>query len=88
MPLNAKAENKVFKGLVCPYTGRPVTVRVIAAGRDRPMYFSPDAFDPSSIQESSVKLLELAGTRNGIAGALTNGNELVCPYTGVKMSIR
>ena len=88
MPLNVLAENRVFKGLTCPYTGRPVSVRVIAAGRDRPMYFSPDAFDPSSVQESPVKLLELAGTRNGIAGALTNGNELICPYTGNRMSIR
>lgn len=87
MPLNEIAKNKCFRDLVCAYTGRPVTVRVIAAGRDMPRYFSPDAFDPADVQASSVKLMELAGTRNGIMGAATNGNELVCPYTGAKMSI-
>lgn len=87
MPLNETAQNKCFQGLTCAYTGKPITVRVIAAGRDMPRYFSPDAFDPTDVQASSVKLMELAGTRNGIMGAMTGGNELICPYTGAKMSI-
>jgi hypothetical protein len=52
-----------------------------------PRYFSPDAFDPADVQASSVKLMEAAGTRNGIMGAATNGNELTCPYTGRRMTI-
>ena len=87
MPLNEIAKNKAFKGLTCPYTGKSITVRVIAAGRDMPMYFSPDAFDPAEVQPTVAKLLEKAGTRNGIMGALVDGRELMCPYLGTRMAI-
>lgn len=87
MPMNEKATNAVFKGLTCPFTGKPITVRVIAHGKGVPMYFSPDAMDLTLPQANPAKLLERAGTRNGIMGALTNGNELKCPYTGARMTI-
>jgi hypothetical protein len=51
------------------------------------MYFSPDAFDPAEVQPTVAKLLEKAGTRNGIMGALSDGRELMCPYLGTRMAI-
>ena len=87
MPLNEVANQKIFKGLTDPYTGKPVTVRVVAAGADMPMFFSPDAFDPSVPVPTVKELLEKAGTRNGVSGVLSGGAELTCPYTGNRMTI-
>lgn len=87
MPINEVATQKVFKGLTCAYTGKPVTVRVIAANGASPLFFSPDAFDPSVPMGTVKALLEAAGTRNGIMGALSSGAELTCPYSGSRMSI-
>ena len=87
MSLNEVAKQRVFNGLTDPYTGRPVTVRVIAGGSDMPMFFSPDAFDPSVPVPTVKELLEKAGTRNGVSGSMSGGAELTCPYTGNRMSI-
>ena len=87
MSLNEVANQKVFKGLTDPYTGKPVTVRVVAGGRDMPLFFSPDAYDPSNPVPTVKELLAAAGTRNGVSGAASDGKELICPYTGAHMSI-
>lgn len=86
MHLNTVATNKFFHGLVCPYTGKKISVRVVAHGRRKPMYFSPDAFDPSIACDSAEALLQKAGTRNGIIGAV-QGDKLTCPYTGNKLTL-
>lgn len=87
MPINEVATQKMFKGLVCPFTGKPVTVRVIAVEGRPPLFFSPDAFDPSEPVPESETLLALVGTRNGIAGSLSAERALFCPYTGKPYSI-
>ena len=87
MPLNEIATQSCFRGLVCPYTGKKVTVRVVA-GAGLPMFFSPDAFDPSMPMESAEELMRLVGMRGGMMGALAPGKETVCPYTGKQMTFR
>lgn len=86
MSLNAQATNRYFNGLKCPYTGKPITVRVVAHGRRPPMYFSPDAYDPSLMNMSSADLLLKASMRNGVIGVV-QGDKLSCPYTGEKLTL-
>lgn len=88
MSLNAVATNRCFRGLTCPYTGKPITVRVVAHGKNPPMYFSPDAYDPSMPHQTVADLLQATGTRNGIIGARAEGDERVCAYTGAKLILR
>jgi hypothetical protein len=88
MSLNAVATNQCFRGLLCAYTGEPITVRVIAHGGAMPRYFSPDAFDPSVPDPDMASLLRKTGTRNGVIGAMPEGAERVCPYTGAPMALR
>ena len=85
--INEVATQKVFKDLTCAYTGKKVTVRVVAAGGSRPLFFSPDAFDPSLPADSLPELLRKASRRNGVEGAVSDENVLKCPYTGAPMSI-
>lgn len=88
MPLNEISPDRIFRGLKCAYTGKPVTVRVVAAGKSMPVYFSPDAFDPMTESfPSSEALFAALSQRGGVAGAASGGNELVCPYTGAKMTV-
>lgn len=87
MPLNEIATQSCFRGLTCPYTGRKVTVRVVA-GAGQPMFFSPDAFDPSMPVGSAAELMRLVGMRDGVMGALPPGGETACPYTGRQMTLR
>lgn len=87
MSLNAIATNRFFKGLKCPYTGKPVTVRVVAHGSHTPMYFSPDAYDPTMPHKSAADLLQKVSTRNGIIGAVAKDKERVCAYTGHEMAL-
>lgn len=87
MSLNAEATNRFFKGLKCPYTGKKITVRVVAHGKHKPMYFSPDAYDPTMPHGSIKELLEKTSTRNGIIGYLPPGKERVCAYTGNALTL-
>lgn len=88
MPLNEISPDKLFRGLKCAYTGKPVTVRVVAAGKGMPVYFSPDAFDPMTDSfPSSEALFAALSQRGGVSGAASGGNELVCPYTGAHMTV-
>jgi hypothetical protein len=87
MSLNAIATQSLFKGLKCPYTGKPITVRVVAHGNQAPMFFSPDAYDPAMPHTSATDLMEKVGTRNGIMGATSGKKSCVCPYTGHEMSL-
>lgn len=85
--INEVATQKVFQGLTCAYTGKPVTVRVVASSMTRPLFFSPDAFDPSLPLPTLKELLEKASSRNGVAGSVSGENILVCAYTGKKLKI-
>lgn len=88
MPLNEVSPDRVFRNLKCAYTGRLVTVRVVASGKDMPRYFSPDAFDPMTESfPTSEALFAALSQRNGVAGSVSGGNELVCPYTGRRMTV-
>jgi hypothetical protein len=88
MPLNVPASQTYLRNLKCAYTGKPIKVLMVSAGEAPPRYFSPDAFDPSDVFETSAELFAQLGTRDGIRGAAKNGAELVCPYTGEQMSVQ
>ena len=88
MALNVPASQKFLKSLKCAYTGKTVEVRAISSGDRPPLYFSPDAFDPTDLHKSSESLFAALGTRDGVQGAARDGAEFVCPYTGAKMSVK
>ena len=88
MSLNEVSHDKMFKELKCPYTKKPITVRVVAAGTDMPRFFSPDAYDPTSPVSSSQGLVKALSTRDGIIGIASAERALICPYTGKTMAIR
>ena len=87
MALNIEPKIPYLRKLVCAYTGEPVTVRMVSDRGGAPLYFSPDAFDPGSWVKDSVELFKKLGMRDGVDGAARNGRQLVCPYTGAKMSV-
>jgi hypothetical protein len=87
MSLNVPASQSFLKNLRCAYTGKPVTVRVVSSADRVPLYFSPDAWDPLDFVGTPEELFAMAGTRDGIRGAVKDGAELVCPYTAVKMRV-
>lgn len=84
---NTKSDDPRFRGLVDPYTGKPVTVTVVVGSKTGSIYFSPDAFSPGEVCPTSRELLEKAGTRDGVIGALTGADALRCPYTGKPMTL-
>ena len=88
MSLNVPATQIYLRHLKCAYTGKPVQVRMVSVGEAPPQYFSPDAFDPSDVFETSAELFAQLGTRDGVRGAAKGGAELVCPYTGVQMTVQ
>lgn len=87
MALNVPASQAFLKNLKCAYTGKPVTVQMVASEAQRALYFSPDAFDPSDFHETPEGLFAGLGTRDGVRGAARNGSELICPYTGETMTV-
>lgn len=88
MALNVPASQKFLKSLKCAYTGKTVEVRMVSSGDRPPLYFSPDAFDPTEIHKTSETLFAALSTRDGIQGVARDGAELVCPYTGAKMAVK
>lgn len=86
MPLNEVCRERMFQGIEDPYLGKEITVRVVASGKGMPMYFSPDAFDPSLLLDSSEELFKFLSMRRGIMGVISGERMLNCPYTGQKMS--
>lgn len=87
MSLNVEMKAPYMAKLVCAYTGKPAKVRMVSVGDCPPIYFASAAYDPSAYVQTAAELLKALGTRNGVDGAARNGAELVCPYTGVRMSI-
>lgn len=87
MSLDVVAKQKFLRGLKCAYTGREIAVRMIGTG-SACLYFSEDAFDPGDWHATPAALLTALGTRDGIVNAAREGAELVCPYTGEKMTLR
>jgi hypothetical protein len=87
MSLNVPATQVYFRNLLCAYTGKPVSVLAISSGDRAPLYFSPDAFDPSFFVSTPEELFAALGTRDGVAGAARHGAELKCPYTGAEMTL-
>ena len=85
MPLNVVCEEPMFRGLKCPYTGKVIKVKAIAAGKDMPWYHSPDAFDPTATVGSSEELFKLLSMRDGVMGVKSGANMFICPYTGKQM---
>jgi hypothetical protein len=87
MSLNVPATQAYFRNLRCAYTGKPVTVLAVSAGHTSPIYFSPDAFDPSEFYQKPEDLFAALSIRDGVVNAARHGKELVCPYTGAEMTI-
>ena len=88
MPLNEVSGDRVFRGLKCAYTGKPVTVRVVASAGRMPCYFSPDAFDPAvDAFPTAVDLFKALSQRDGVAGIAPEDRALVCPYSGERMTL-
>ena len=87
MSLNVPATQAYFRNLRCAYTGKPVTVLAVSAGHTSPIYFSPDAFDPSEFYKKPEDLFAALSIRDGVVNAARHGKELVCPYTGAEMTI-
>lgn len=87
MSLNVPASQAFLKNLRCAYTGKPVSVLMVSAGDRPPLYFSPDALDPSEFRGTPEELFAALGARNGVRGAARNGRELKCPYTGAEMYV-
>ena len=87
MSLNVEVKHPYLTRLVCAYTGKPAGVRMVASGKHPPVFFAASAFDPGAYVASSQELFRLLSFRNGIEGAARNGEELVCPYTGAKLTV-
>lgn len=88
MALNVPASQRFLKHLKCAYTGKTIEVRMVSSGDRPPLYFSPDAFDPTDIHKGSEMLFAALSTRDGIQGVARDGAELVCPYTGTRMTVK
>ena len=87
MSVNVVAKIPMLKRLSCAYTGVPAEVRVVSHRGAEPLYFSPTAFDPSEFQDSAEALFQKLSMRDGVQGAAAGGAELVCPYTGARMTV-
>ena len=79
-------------GLVCAYTGRPLTVMVSSSPRTGWRWFAVPLDPPSPAARGTyyrtvADLMVAVGTRNGVPGCLTGEAALVCPYTGARLSI-
>lgn len=88
MSINIVVDDTVFKGLRDPYTDQPITVRVVAGRSGPPLFFSPDAFDPTVPETSPVDLFKKLSTRRGVIGVAREDAALICPYTGEVLTVR
>jgi len=87
MAINAIMKDKYLRELKCAYTGKTVQVRMTGIEGGKPLYFVEGAFDPGDWIKTSKELMKAIGTRDGIEGAVRDGAEFNCPYTGARMSI-
>lgn len=85
----AESRDPLLKGLVCAYTGKPLTMRVSVSPRLGVLYFAVnDGSSPSGRQYDDLPSLMLAlRQRNGVGAAVDEKEAAKCPYTGVALSI-
>lgn len=70
-----------FRGLVNPYTGEPMKVKMVVRTGAEPLFFAPDTYDTAKRQPSSSAALDRWSRVDGIAG-LRNSVPPKCAYTG------
>ena len=74
-----------FEGIVNPYTGEPVRVKMVVGCGPEPLFHAPDTFSTNDLQESTRRLYELWSRVGGRQGLRTGAPK--CAYTGEPMTV-
>lgn len=75
-----------FRGLVNPYTGEPIQVKMLIPESGRPLFFAPDTFTHAKHYPTVAQALDAWDCENGVTG-IKPRSSLRCPYTGEGLTI-
>lgn len=85
MTTNVIVTSRDFEGLVNPYTGEPMRVKMVVGCGPEPLFHAPDTFSTNDLQKSTNRLYELWSRVNGRQG-LRSGIPK-CAYTGEPLTV-
>jgi hypothetical protein len=76
-----------FNGLVNPYTGDPIKVKMMIPDSGKPFFFAPDTFTHAAHYPTAKEAIDAWDRDNGIQG-VKDRSCLLCPYTGESLTVR
>lgn len=76
-----------FRGLVNPYTGEPIKVKMSVPPTGRPLFFAPDTYSHARHYPTAKEAIDAWDCENGVTG-VKDRSCLVCPYTGQPLTVR
>ena len=76
-----------FNGLVNPYTGEPIKVKMMIPDSGKPLFFAPDTFTHATHYQTAKEAIDAWDRENGVQG-VKNRSCLRCPYTGEPLTVQ
>lgn len=75
-----------FSGIMNPYTGVEMEVKMVIRQGAEPLFFAPDTYDTSSPQPSAKAAYDNWNRADGVYG-LRSGQPMKCAYTGAVLGL-
>lgn len=75
-----------FRGIMNPYTGEEMEVKMLVRQDGAPMFFCPDTYSTSTRYPSAQAAIDAWDRQNGVGG-LKKRDSLKCAYTGADLRI-
>lgn len=84
-PVDVLCTAEEFKKLRCPYTGRPLEVRMLIVPGQPPRFHSPGAYSPAIRYPTPDEAYRMWNRVDGVEG-LKTGQPIKCAYTGAVLA--
>lgn len=77
----------LFRGLKNPYTGQPITVKMLVTPNSEPMFFAPDTYSTAAFMATATSAVEHWNRVDGVRGLKDTSGLMKCAYTGEPLSL-
>jgi len=84
--MTVKCSADRFRGIVNPYTGEPVEVKMLVRERGTPLFFAPDTYSTADFFPTAAQALDMWDRVDGVGG-MKPRTSLKCAYTGEDLRV-
>ena len=84
--MTVKCSADRFRGIVNPYTGEPVEVKMVVRAQGAPLFFAPDTYSTSDFFPTAQQAIDMWDRVDGVGG-MKPRTAMKCAYTGEDLHV-